>query len=65
MPGVSGQTQEHDLPLRPRNLSDVRRQNERVSDMQENCGEENITLLAELQHSLDIDVISFLDVIII
>ena len=33
--------------------------------MQENCGEENITLLAELQHSLDIDVISFLDVIII
>ena len=63
MPGVSGQTEEHDLPLRSRNLSDVWGQNERVSDMQENCGEENITLLAEPQ-SLDIDVISFLDVII-
>ena len=46
VPGVSGQTEEHDIPLRPRNLSDVRGQNERVSDMQENCGEENITLLA-------------------
>ena len=47
MPGVSGQTEEHDLPLRPRNLPDVRGQNERVSDMQENSGEENITLLAK------------------
>ena len=63
MPGVSGQTEEHDLPLRPRNLSDVRGQNERVSDMQENCGKENITLLVKL-HSQIIDVISFLDVII-
>ena len=49
MPGVSGQTEEHDLPLRPRNLPDVRGQNERVSDMQENSGEENITLLATNQ----------------
>ena len=62
--GLSGQAEEHDLPLRPWNLPDVRRQNERVSDLQENCGEKNITLLAGLQNSPDIDVISFLDVII-
>ena len=41
----------------------MRGQNERVSDMQENSGEENITLLAKI-HSQIFNIISFLDVII-
>ena len=46
MPGVSGQTEEHDLPVRPRDVSDVWRQDERMSHLQEDCGEEDTSLLA-------------------
>lgn len=43
--GLPGQTQEHDLPVRSRHLSDVRRQDRRVSHMQENGREADFALL--------------------
>ena len=45
MPRVPGQAEEHDLPLRSRHVSDVRRQDVRVPNLQENCREENTALL--------------------
>ena len=46
MPRVPGPVEEHDLPLRSRDVSDVRGQDERVPDLQEDRGEEDPPLLA-------------------
>lgn len=46
--GVFGSAEEYDLSLRSRHLPDVRRQNVRMSHLQENCGETNLTILDEL-----------------
>lgn len=43
--GVFRSVEEYDLSLRSRHLPDVRRQNVRMSDLQENCGETNLTVL--------------------
>ena len=45
MSRVPGPAQEHDIPVRPWNVSDVRGQNVRVSDLQEDCRKENIAVL--------------------
>ena len=45
VPGLPRPFEEYDLLVRPRNLSDVRRSDVRVSDLQEDRREENPALL--------------------
>ena len=49
--GVPGQAEEHDIPVRTRDLPDVRGPDERVSHLQEDCGEEDTALLNTQSHT--------------
>lgn len=45
LPGVHGPSEEHDIPVRPRHLPDVRRPDARVSDLPEADREANPSVL--------------------
>ena len=48
LPGVHGSTEEHDIPVRPRHVPDVRRSDARVPHLPQTDREEDPALLTEI-----------------